>query len=89
MRVKRCIHDIVYDLLLILSNEPWGARKTKLCTGANLPLDRCTGFLGLLIDRGLVYTRIRDDGAAFYYISDRGYAYLGLYTQLKRILGMG
>ncbi len=84
-RRNRCIHEIIYDILYLLSNSIGGLVKTRLCNSAGLPLDRCSKLLGLLSSYGLVYSRIVN-GRVVYFISDRGYAYLGLLEQLERIL---
>ena len=84
-RKNRCIHEIIYDILYSLSNSIGGLVKTRLCSSAGLPLDRCNKLLGLLSSYGLVYSGVIG-GRVVYFISDRGYEYLGLLEQLERLL---
>jgi len=87
MRAKyRCIHDIVYDLLSTLAGES-GVVKTKLCTTANMPIDRCNEVLRILETYGLV-TGFRRNRETVYVLTDRGYAYIGLYEQLNHLLNL-
>jgi len=84
MKKYRCRHDIIYDLLYHLSRE-FRVVKTRLCSYANLPLDRCDELLTHLESHGLI-TKIVDRGRVYVLITDRGYIYIGLYEQLKRII---
>ncbi len=85
MRRNRCIHSIIYDLLKLLVEEQ-PVKKTRLCTGARLPLDRCTPILQLLVEKGLVYTVVEDE-STYYYIADNGYIYIGVYEKLQGLIG--
>jgi len=83
-RTYRCIHGIVYDILCILSTE-YRLGKTKLCSSANLPLDRCSKLLLLLAEKGLIYERSADR-TRFYEITEKGYEYIALYEHLNSLL---
>jgi len=82
----RCIHDIVYDVLDTLRSEVY-VIKTRLCTAASLPLDRCSELLTVLETSGLVLS-LKRGRRTLYVLTDRGYAYLGLYEQLSSILSL-
>ena len=87
MRLKyRCIHDIIYDLLKTLSGNEYVV-KTRLCSSANLPLDRCNALLHVLESSGLI-TGIPKGNRVVYVLTDKGYAYIGLYEQLSHLLNL-
>ena len=84
MRIKRCIYDIIYDLLSTLRDEQ-PQLKTPLCTASNLPLDRCSKLLGILLRYGLISEVILDN-SRYYILSENGYIYLGIYEEMNRLL---
>jgi len=83
-RRNRCVHDIVYDILTVLSRNGEMC-KTALCLSANLPVDRCNRILKLLEANGLI-RREPDERVKRYRICERGYVYLGLYVKVHEIL---
>lgn len=80
-RRKRCIHDVVYDVLSALREGP--AKLTPLCTLANLPVDRGLRLLSVLEECGLVTSR-EERGRRVYLLSELGYVYVSLYEELSK-----
>lgn len=84
MRKNRCIHEIIYDLLKNIA-EHGNSSKTKICSYSNLPIDRCNKLLIILENNGLL-TKIFEDNKEKYVLTANGYAYIGLYEQIRKIL---
>jgi predicted transcriptional regulator len=81
---KRCIYDIVYDILLSMLTTHRGT-KTRICRASNLPLDRCERVLELIKELGLAYST-NIGGREVYQLTDRGYQYIGVYEALIELL---
>ena len=82
-RKRRCIHDIVKDVLECLLKGQ--RRVTELCLEVKLPVDRGLEILNLLINYGLVI-KYTINNVTYYRITDKGYEWLGTYYHLKSIL---
>lgn len=78
--VKRCVHDVVYDLLKSIQ-EALRPIKSRICRASNLPLDRCEKVLELMESCGLIYSYF-SEGRRIYEITERGYQYMGVYEKL-------
>lgn len=81
--MKRCIHDVVYDILLSITNAG-RPLKSRVCLASNLPLDRCERLLKVMEEYGLIYSRIIE-GRRVYVLTERGYQYMGIYESLRDI----
>lgn len=84
MRKNRCFHEIIYDLLKNI-DEYEGIRKTQICSSSNLPIDRCNKLITILEINGLLI-KITNNSREKMVLTSRGYAYIGLYEQIERIL---
>ncbi len=83
-KLYRCIHDIVYDILEVVADSIY-IGKTRLCSYANLPLDRCSEILDLLMEYGFIIVE-EHSGRNVYSLTERGYEYIGLYRKLHELL---
>lgn len=83
--MRRCRHDVVYDVLKTLSTRYNGLGITKLCMFANLPVDRGNELLKHLIKAGLVYM-LKEGNAVKYFITPRGYEYISMYERIRTLL---
>ena len=86
MRRYRCYHDIIEALLSNLLEGEVGI--TRLCSKANIPLNRCKKLLSILEEYGLVVKVVIGTGFG-YRILERGYEWLSIYHYLKELLPIG
>lgn len=81
--MKRCIHDVVYEILLLITSTG-KPLKSRVCLASNLPLDRCERILETMEKYGLIYSMFID-GRKTYAVTEQGYQYIGIYESLRSI----
>ena len=81
--MNRCKHDIINDMLGVLSTD--SRRITELCMSGNVPVDRGKEIIATLEKYGLLI-HSGESGEIVYRITDRGYEWLGLYRMIRKVL---
>ena len=78
--LKRCRHDVVADILRVLSSME-SKKTSRIALEANLSHQRTRRLLETMALRGLV----QRDSRGGYMITSRGFEWLRLYNMLKEL----
>jgi len=84
MAERRSKHQIIYDILTLISNKGGKVKPTHILYGGNLSHDRLKKYLKELIDAGFI-EQVKEKTKTFYTITEKGYKFIEEFKKIEEM----
>ncbi len=84
MAERRSKHQIIYDILNLISQKGGKVKPTHILYGGNLSHDRLKKYLQELIDAGFI-EKIDEKGKTFYQLAEKGYKFMEEFKKIEEM----
>ena len=84
MAERRSKHEIIFDILNLISSKGGKVKPTHILYGGNLSHDRLKKYLKELIDAGFI-TQIDEKGRTLYVLTDKGYKFIEEFRKITEM----
>ena len=84
MAERRSKHQIIYDILSLISHKGGKVKPTHILYGGNLSHDRLKKYLKELIDAGFI-EKTEDKGRVYYQLAEKGYKFMEEFKKIEEM----
>lgn len=84
MAERRSKHEIIYDILHLISQKGGKVKPTHILYGGNLSHDRLKKYLQELLDAGFI-EKVEDKGKTFYQMGEKGYKFMEEFKKIEEM----
>ena len=84
MAERRSKHEIIFDILNLISSKGGKVKPTHILYGGNLSHDRLKKYLKELIDAGFI-TQMDEKGRTLYILTDKGYKFIEEFKKIEEM----
>ena len=84
MAERRSKHEIIFDILNLISSKGGKVKPTHILYGGNLSHDRLKKYLKELMDAGFI-TQIDEKGRTLYIMTDKGYKFIEEFRKIEEM----
>ncbi len=84
MAERRSRHEIIFDILNLISQKGGKVKPTHILYGGNLSHDRLKKYLHELIEAGFIGA-IEEKGKVFYILTDKGYHFVEEFKKIEEM----
>lgn len=84
MAERRSKHEIIFDILNLISQKNGKVKPTHILYGGNLSHDRLKKYLKELIEAGFIGA-IEEKGRMFYVLTDKGYKFIEEFKKIEEM----
>ena len=81
---RRSKHEIIYDILNLISSKGGKVKPTHILYGGNLSHDRLKKYLKELIDAGFI-SQIDEKNHTYYILTDKGYKFIEEFKKIEEM----
>jgi predicted transcriptional regulator len=81
---RRSKHEIIYDILNLISQKGGKVKPTHILYGGNLSHDRLKKYLKELIDAGFI-AQTEEKGKTFYTLTEKGYKFIEEFKKIEEM----
>lgn len=81
---RRSKHQIIYDILNLISQKGGKVRPTHILYGGNLSHDRLKKYLKELIEGGFI-GNVEEKGKIFYILTEKGYKFIVEFKKIEEM----
>ncbi len=84
MAERRSKHEIIFDILNLISSKNGKVKPTHILYGGNLSHDRLKKYLKELIDAGFIQ-KIEEKGKMYYILAEKGYQFIEEFKKIEEM----
>ena len=84
MAERRSKHEIIFDILNLISSKNGKVKPTHILYGGNLSNDRLKKYLKELIDAGFIQ-KIEEKGKMYYILAEKGYQFIEEFKKIEEM----
>lgn len=84
MAERRSKHEIIYDILNLISSKGGRVKPTHILYGGNLSHDRLKKYLEELIGAGFI-EKTEEKGHTFYKLTEKGYKFIEEFKKIEEM----
>jgi predicted transcriptional regulator len=81
---RRSKHEIIFDILSLISSKSGKVKPTHILYGGNLSHDRLKKYLEELIQAGFI-EKIEEKGKIFYTLTEKGYKFIEEFKKIEEM----
>ncbi len=84
MAERRSKHEIIYDILHLISQKSGKVKPTHILYGGNLSHDRLKKYLDELLTGGFIEKK-EEKGRIFYVLTEKGYKFIEEFKKIEEM----
>ncbi|HIH39569.1 TPA: hypothetical protein HA219_02530 [Candidatus Woesearchaeota archaeon] len=84
MAERRSKHEIIFDILNLISSKSGRVKPTHILYGGNLSHDRLKKYLDELITGGFIQKQ-EEKGKIYYILTDKGYKFIEEFKKIEEM----
>jgi len=84
MAERRSKHEIIFDILNLISSKNGKVKPTHILYGGNLSHDRLKKYLKELIDAGFIQ-KVEEKGKMYYILAEKGYQFIEEFKKIEEM----
>lgn len=84
MAERRSKHEIIFDILNLISSKNGRVKPTHILYGGNLSHDRLKKYLKELIDAGFI-EQVDEKGKPYYVLAEKGYKFIEEFKKIEEM----
>ena len=84
MAERRSKHEIIFDILNLISSKGGKVKPTHILYGGNLSHDRLKKYLKELLDAGFIQ-QVDEKGRIMYILTDKGYKFIEEFKKIEEM----